>query len=65
MNNLSFEVKHDKVPSHTGNEWENGYFYVIFKDGHKLEEASEYFDTDFRARMAAIGRITLLEKEEK
>lgn len=63
MPKYSLEVKSHKVPGHN-NDWVHGWYYEIYKDGIKFLEANEYFDTQFRAKLAALGHITLLEKED-
>jgi hypothetical protein len=61
MDKYTFEVKRHQVPALNKNEWEDGFYYVLFKDDKELVESNEYFGTEFRARMAALGHITLIE----
>ncbi len=69
-----FEIVSHLVPGSNDVEdvdnWIQGYFYIIYDPEYLpatntvLREGDEYFDSESRARIAAIGHITLLENGE-
>lgn len=67
-----FDIRSHDVPGHGDNvdKWVKGYFYVIYDPNYKasdstiIREAQEYFEHESKARLAAIGHITLLENGE-
>jgi len=63
MDKFSLKVKSHRVPGRN-NDWVNGYYYEIYKNGVQHVEGNEYFDTEFRAKLAGLGHITLLEMKE-
>ena len=62
----TFEINSHEVPGWGDDvdKWVKGYFYLIYDKSGLVVESNEYFDSVIRARMAAIGHITLLEKGE-
>lgn len=61
-----YEIISHEVPGYGDDvdKWVKGYFYLIYHpiENRVMVEGDEYFETEYRARMACIGHITLIEQ---